>query len=250
MLAFRLRQGCGRAARWGLTSWLLVCGCASTPATPDLSVSSAPSALPAASSANSDYRLRSPDVIELACAGQPGRNGRYPIDAEGRIDLGDAGRPRIEGETTAECAKQVAESLHLPAQTVEVHVAEYESRRIYLFGKVSGKQRSIPYRGPERLSEVLARAGGLGAGAAPERVYLLRPGIAEGQSPELFHIGGSNTATAASNIIVQPYDEIYIDETKPSRLARYLLPWFKPLCERCTKAGQSWTGKPHEDRGP
>jgi protein involved in polysaccharide export with SLBB domain len=173
-------------------------------------------------------------VIELACAGQSGRNGRYPVDAEGRIDLGDAGRPRIEGETTAECADQIADSLHLPSQAVQVRVAEYESRRIYLFGKVSGKQRSIPYRGPERLSEVLARAGGLSAGAAPERVYLLRPGVA---------------ATAASNIIVQPYDEIYIDETKPSPLARCFVPWFKPIRERFNRFMQLWTGKPHEDRG-
>jgi protein involved in polysaccharide export with SLBB domain len=196
------------------------------------------------SAGNAEYRLRAPDVVELACARQPGRDGRYPIDAEGRIDLGDAGRPRIEGETTAECAEQIADSLHMPSQTVEVHVAEYESRRIYLFGKVSGKQRSIPYRGPERLSDVLARAGGLGAGAAPERVYLLRPGIAEGHSPELYHVGGSKTATAASNIIVQPYDEIYIDETRPSPFARCFLPWFKPICERCSRFMDSWTGKP------
>jgi protein involved in polysaccharide export with SLBB domain len=133
---------------------------------------------------------------------------------------------------------------------VKVHVAEYESQRIYLFGKVSGKQRSIPYRGPERLSEVLARAGGFGAGAAPERVYLLRPGVAEGRSPELYHIGSSKSATAASSIIVQPYDEIYIDETKPSPLARCFVPWLKPICERCNRFMQSWTGKPHEDRGP
>jgi protein involved in polysaccharide export with SLBB domain len=193
---------------------------------------------------NSEYRLRSPDVIELTCARQPGRNGRYPVDAEGRIDLGDVGRPRIEGATPAECVELIADTLHMPQGTIEVRVAEYDSRRIYLFGKVSGKQRSIQYRGPERLSEVLARAGGLGTGAAPERVYLLRPGVAEGRPPELYHVGGSNGATAASNIIVQPYDEIYIDETKPSPFARCFLPWFKPLRERCNKFAKYWAGKP------
>jgi protein involved in polysaccharide export with SLBB domain len=242
MFAFHLRQGCGHAARWGLAGWLLVLGCASTPSTPELPISSPVSASPPSASANSEYRLRSPDVIELTCAPQPGRNARYLIDAEGRIDLGDAGRPRVEGETMAECAEQIADWLHLPSRTVEVHVAEYESRRIYLFGKVWGKQRSIPYRGPERLSDVLARAGGMGAGAAAERVYLLRAGVAEGRSPELYHVAGSTTATAARNIIVQPYDEIYIDETKPSPFARCFLPWFKPICERCSKLAQSWTG--------
>src|SRR5438067_1230399 len=105
MFAFRLRQGCGQAARWGLAGWLLVLGCASTPSTPDLPVALPTSVSPPSSSANSEYRLRSPDVIELACARQPGRNGRYPIDAEGRINLGDAGQPRIEGETMVECAE-------------------------------------------------------------------------------------------------------------------------------------------------
>src|SRR5262249_52686935 len=220
MFAFRFQQGCGHAARWGLAGWLLVMGCASAPSTLESSPSSPASASPPSSSANSEYCLRSPDVIELVCARQPGRNGRYPIDSEGRIDLGDAGHPRIEGASLEGSAQQIAAVLHLPSQSVQVRVAEYESRRIYLFGKVSGKQRSIPYRGPERLSDVLARAGGLGAGAAPERVYLLRPGIAEGRAPELYHIGGSSSATAASNIIVQPYDEIYIDEIKPSPFAR------------------------------
>jgi polysaccharide export outer membrane protein len=242
MFALHLPKRCGSAARWSLAGWLLVLGCASAPLTPDAAFSSATPG-PASSAVNSEYRLRSPDVIELACAGQPGRNGRYAIDAEGRIDLGDAGRPRIEGETTAECAEQIADSLHLKSQTVQVRVAEFESRRIYLFGKVSGKQRSIPYRGPEPLYQVLARAGGLGDGAAPERVYVLRGGIAEGRSPELYHVGGGKTATAASNIIVEPYDEIYIDEAKPSALARCFLPWFKPICERCNRFMQSWTGK-------
>src|SRR3954469_14340243 len=54
------------------------------------------------------YRLGCPDVIELDIAERPEFAGRYPIGADGKIDLGDYGNPRIEGRTVAEVAQLIA----------------------------------------------------------------------------------------------------------------------------------------------
>src|SRR2546425_368949 len=55
------------------------------------------------------YRVGCPDVIELDISQRPEFTGRHAISADGRIDLGDYGKLRVEGRTTPEIAKVVAQ---------------------------------------------------------------------------------------------------------------------------------------------
>src|SRR5260370_785227 len=42
------------------------------------------------------YRLGCPDIVELVVPARPEFNGRYPVQPDGRIDLGNYGTLRIE----------------------------------------------------------------------------------------------------------------------------------------------------------
>src|SRR5262245_9997046 len=178
------------------------------------------------------YRVSYPDVLGLSVAGRPELDGLYAIDVTGRIDLGTSGRPRVQGHTSAESAELVAASLGCDPEQVRVGVAEYKSQRLYLFGQVTGQQRAIPYQGQETVLDVLQRVGGITKGAEPEDVHVVRPHIADGQRPEVFHVNLADIVTKhdhKTNLRVQPDDQIFVGETRQSRLEKCVPPWLRPL---------------------
>lgn len=181
------------------------------------------------------YAVQCPDVLDVTVAGRPDLSDRYPVGPEGRLDLGDLGRLRVEGRGLPEIAQNLAEVAGVPATQVQVRVAEYRSRKVYLFGQVFGLQRAVPYQGPETVVDLLQRVGGVTPGAAAEDISVVRTRLLDGRAPEVFHIdlpailSGKDTH---SNIRVEPFDEIYVGETRQSAFTRCIPPCFKPVYQR------------------
>jgi protein involved in polysaccharide export with SLBB domain len=178
------------------------------------------------------YRVGYPDVLGLSIKGRAELDGLYPIDLTGRIDLGAYGRPRVQGHTPAEIAELVAFHASGEPEEIRVTVAEYKSRRLYLFGQVRGWQRSVPYQGQETVLDVLQRVGGITPGAEPDDVHVVRPHLADGQRPEIFHVHLADIVVKhdyKTNVRVQPDDQIFVGETRQSRLERCVPPWLRPL---------------------
>lgn len=177
------------------------------------------------------YRPGCPDVLEVTVAGRPDLTGPRVIGPDGRIDLGPVGRVRLEGLLVEEIGPRVAEETGLAPERVRVRVADYRSQQVYVIGQVMGQQRAVPYRGPETVLDLLQRAGGITAGAAPESVYVVRSRVAEGGRPEVFHIdlpsvvSGRDTQT---NVRLQPFDQVYVGESRRSSLEKCLPPWLRP----------------------
>lgn len=181
------------------------------------------------------YAVGFPDVLEIRVAGRPELSGLKDVGADGRIDLGDLGRLRVDGKTTSEVADCVARVAGVAAGRVRVGVAEYRSRQVFLFGQVFGLQRAVAYQGPETVLAVLQRAGGVRPGAAAEDVALLRPRVGDGKPPEIFQIDLQAIATGgdqSTNLRVEPGDQIYVGETHGSCVARCVPPCLRPLTER------------------
>ena len=111
-----------------------------------------------------------------------------PVGPDGRIEVGDAGRVRVEGLSAAEAAHQVADELGVAAERVAVRIVDYRSQQVYLVGEVTGLQRAVPYRGPETVLDLLQRTGGITPGASVGEVYVLRAQVAEGKPPEVYHV--------------------------------------------------------------
>ncbi len=178
------------------------------------------------------YTVHCPDVLQVTVADRPDLSGRQTIGPDGRIDLGSAGRPRVEGRTIAEVTRLVAERVGTAPGRVHVEVAEFKSQKIYVFGEVSGLQRAVAYEGQETVLDLLQRVGGITPGAAPNDVYVVRPRVAEGEPPEVFHINLHAIVLnkdERTNLRLQPFDQVYVGETRRASWSRCVPPCLRPL---------------------
>jgi hypothetical protein len=128
----------------------------------------------------------------------------------------------------------LAESAGVPALQIGVNIAEYKSQQIYLFGQVAGLQRAVPYEGPETVLELLQRTGGITPGAATNDIYVIRAHVADGKPPEVFHIDLRSIVVKqdpSTNLRLEPFDEVYIGETRQSSIERCVPPCLRPVYE-------------------
>jgi protein involved in polysaccharide export with SLBB domain len=180
------------------------------------------------------YTVAFPDVLAVQISGRPELSGRRRIGADGRINLGACGRLRVEGLPLEEIVPLLAQATEIPPSKIRVQILDYNSRHIYLSGQVKGLQRAVAYRGPETVLDLLQRAGGVTAGAAPREVYVVRAHIGENRQPEVFHVDLRAIVMkrdARTNIYVRPYDEVFVGETLHSSFERCIPPWMRPLYE-------------------
>ena len=153
-------------------------------------------------------------------------------------------RLHVDGLTPPEIARAAADRLGLPSDRVRVGVIEYNSQELYLFGEVAGQERSVPYQGPETILDLLQRVGGVAPGAAVGDIQILRSHVADGTSPELFEVdlAAILRGDQKTNVCLEPFDQIYIGQTKRSHFKTLLPPWLQALCERVHDV--RWTRRP------
>jgi len=178
------------------------------------------------------YCLHCPDVVDVSIDGRPDLSGKRAVGQDGRINVFAGDRVRVEGRTPADSVRLVAAEASMQPYQVQVHVTEYNSQQIYLFGPGVGVQRAVPYEGPETVVELLQRSGALSTGAAPNNIYIVRPRVAEGQPPEVFPIhlrAILSKKNEQTNVRLQPYDQVYIGESWQSSLAKCIPPCLRPL---------------------
>ncbi len=178
------------------------------------------------------YTLRCPDVIDVTIENHPELSKSYSIGADGRIDLGDYGNPRIEGKTLPAVVRLLSEETGTPAPQVRVRVAEFRSQYLLLFGEVNGSQRSVPYRGQETVLDLLQRVGGITIGAEPRDVYVVRSHLGDNQRPEVFHVDLQAIVLkndAKTNIRLLPYDQVYVGETKRAQIEKAIPTWMRSI---------------------
>jgi polysaccharide export outer membrane protein len=204
----------------------LVVGCA-CPGRPQIEDGLRPQTAPGA--ATRQYTLACPDVVQVQIHGGPALAAAV-VEPDGCIALGAFGRVRIEGLPTTEAAERIATQADCCVNRVQVQVVAYRSRLVFLHGGTDAP-RPIDYRGPETVVELLRRAGGLDPGAAVDEVHVVRPHVAEGLTPEVFAIqlrAILDRHDSRTNIVLQPFDEIYVGELARARVARVVAPWLQP----------------------
>jgi protein involved in polysaccharide export with SLBB domain len=180
------------------------------------------------------YAVHCPDALQVTFADRPDLSFPRTVGADGRIDLGSLGRLRVEGLAPDEIVTRIAEQTGVPAGRVHVDVTGFNSQQVYLFGQVAGLQRAVPYRGQETVLELLQRVGGITAGAAPNDVYVLRPHVADGGTPEVFAVNLRAIVLShdqQTNLRLQPFDQVYVGETGQSSYVKCVPPCVRPLYE-------------------
>jgi polysaccharide export outer membrane protein len=210
----------------------LLTGCATHQPHIDQALLSSPGGAVRNEQVGQQYALRWPDVLDVRLLTSPAWSGQCPIDLDGRIDLGPFGKLRVEGLALSDATRELAALVGIAPSSVQLGVAAYRSQHIYLSGDGNGMPRALAYQGPETVLDLLQRAGGVQPGAAPRDVYLIRAGVAEGQPPQYFHIDLQAIVLKQdqrTNLRVQPFDQIYVGETKQSSLQKCFPPWLQPL---------------------
>ncbi|MFD1610314.1 polysaccharide biosynthesis/export family protein [Sphingomonas tabacisoli] len=156
------------------------------------------------------YVLGPDDVVEISVLGQQEFTTRARVKANGTIQLPFIGEQKIEGETALTLAPKIAEKLraggYYAKPVVNVEVSGFASRYVVLLGAVNqaGLQ---PVDRDYRLSEIIARAGGMRADGA-DFVTLTRANGEQHNYPfEKLASGGPN-----DDPMVRPGDKIYVPE--------------------------------------
>jgi len=177
------------------------------------------------------YLVHCPDVLAVSIDGRPDLGGSAAVSADGRLNLENLGRPRVEERTTTEVTNGLAAALQAPPDSVHVRVAEFKSQQVYLFGEVIGLPRAVPYQGPETVLDLLQRVGGITPGASAGDIHVIRSHVAEGRDPEVFHIDMqaiTQQMDQRTNVRLQPFDQVYVGQTRRAVIARCMPPWLQP----------------------
>lgn len=156
------------------------------------------------------YVLGPDDVVEISVLGQPEFTTRARIKANGTIQLPFIGEQKIEGETALSLAPKLAEKLraggYYAKPVVNVEVSGFASRYVTLLGAV-GQTGLQPVDRDYRLSEIIARAGGIRADGADYVTLTRANGEQHDYDFEKLAAGGPE-----DDPLVKPGDKIYVPE--------------------------------------
>ena len=217
-------------------TWLLLglcCGCRQSPVLEDRALSRI-LATPLRELENG-YLVHPPDVLALKVTGREDLPRRLALGNDGRVQLSNSLFLELDGQTVPEIARRVADLLDVPIESVEVAVAEHKSQVIFLEGEVAGSARAVPYHGPESLLSFLKRAGGLTAGAAPERVTLRRANAADGKAPESQETNLNRLIerpSEANDLRLHAFDMVVVEPSRKSIFLDCLPPWLSGVNRR------------------
>jgi protein involved in polysaccharide export with SLBB domain len=229
------RRRISRLVAIGTVLAVFVCGCATNRRHLDQAMETPRPSQPASIDAAEPYTLGNPDVLEVTIRGQADPPSPSVVGVDGRINLGQRGRAYVEGYTLDQAVLAVADLAHVSPDRVHVQIREYKSRQIYLLGEVASLRRTVPYQGPETAADFLRRAGGISPGALPSEVHIIRSHIQEGEAPEVYHVDLQAIFLKhdeRTNVVLQSFDQVYVGETRRSRLTKCLPNWLQPVYEK------------------
>ncbi len=193
--------GRGRHALWAGALLAAVVGCQSPRPHPDgVSPIFAP---PAAA----DYRVVFPDILEVAVPGRPDASGQFLVMPDGNVELGGLGRVFAEGRTVFQLTQQIAAAAGVPETHIGCRVSQPRSRVVHVFGPAGTTPASLPYAGPERVADVLTRAGMPGATA---EATVVRRNTATGRPEQTFRVDltAIRAGDPQTNMVLEPNDEV------------------------------------------
>lgn len=142
-------------------------------AVPTMSAAATPPVTPATSPvpepASASYVLGRDDVIEVGLLGRNDFGGRARVQSDGTIQLPFIGKIPAADKTTSELSDAIRKALqtggYFADPVVTIEVTGYASRYVTVLGAV-GSPGLVPMNRPYRLSEIIARVGGVSQAAA------------------------------------------------------------------------------------
>jgi polysaccharide export outer membrane protein len=153
------------------------------------------------------YVLGRDDVVAVGLLGRNDFGGRVRVQADGTIQLPLVGKIVAADHTAAELADTIRKSLqtggYYADPIVDVEVVSYASRYVVVLGNV-GSPGLVPINRPYRMSEILARVGGVRDGSADYIVVRSADG-----TEKHYVVRELATGDTSKDPYVTPGDKIY-----------------------------------------
>lgn len=129
-----------------------------------------------AQDAGGQYRLHPGDTVSISVWHEDTLQKEVVVLPDGSVTFPLAGRVEVQGLTTPEAAKRVADKLkeYIPDPVVTVVVTKADGSLVYVVGKVL-KPGPVPLTGPLTVLQALGMAGGLDKFADSDDIQVLRP---------------------------------------------------------------------------
>jgi len=167
---------------------------------------------PMAASSTDGYQIGPEDVIEVDVLGQQDFRSRVKVKSDGTVPLPFIGSVQAQGYTAITLAQSVSSRLKAAGifadPVVNVEIVSYASRYIVALGEV-GSTGIVPVDRAYRLSEILARVGGIKPSGA-NYVILTRPGM-PGMKLSFENLA---KGTEQDDPLVQPGDKIFVPKAE------------------------------------
>ncbi|MEZ0497971.1 SLBB domain-containing protein [Sphingomonas sp. IW22] len=152
------------------------------------------------------YQLGAEDQIEVQIHGQGGAVVKTRVKSDGSVTLPLVGKVRAAEQTTQGLAGTIETELKrgglMSNPIVNVEILEYASRTVTMLGEF-GNPGLMPLDRPLRLSEMVARVGGLKQGASDNIVLRRANGTIER------HNLTAIARNEARDVVMQPGDSVF-----------------------------------------
>jgi polysaccharide export outer membrane protein len=165
---------------------------------------------------DTSYRVAPPDIVAISSPTCPEvDNEVQQVRSDGKLSLRLLGEVKVSGLTPRELAAKLEELLnrYYTSPKVNVQVAGYESRKIYVFGQVS-RGGKMPYTGSDTILDILAKAGptSLAWGA---QVKIIRPSAAPDERHEIVVDVDKmmQSGDTQNNFLLKEGDIVYVPPT-------------------------------------
>ncbi len=155
------------------------------------------------------YQIGADDVIEVDLLGQPDFKTRVRVKTDGTVPLPYIGTLRVAGYTPTSLAGEIAGRLraggYYANPVINVEIASYASRYVIVLGEV-GSPGLVPVDRSYRVSEILARVGGIRESGAPYVVLTRTAGNLQMKLP----FDGLARGGESDDPMVDPGDKIFV----------------------------------------
>ena len=167
--------------------------------------------------AEGPYKVGKRDILTITVPGNPELSLDVAVSEKGAINYPILGEIAVDGSTVSQVSEMIRESLVarkiLVQPTVSVEVKEYRSQMVTILGEIKDPGK-LSLKGPERLLDVIAEAGGLGPLAG--EIHISRV-TSEGSQNIVIKTQDLLTNTAENNPPLIAGDVIYV---RPKEVAQ------------------------------
>lgn len=188
-------------------------GAMAQPAPPPAAAPATAPAPAAVANPDNDYVIGPDDVIEVDLLGQPDFKTRARIKGDGTMPLPFLGSVEARGQTPTTLKRLIESRLksggYYASPIINVEIVSYASRYVIVLGEFAAAGLQ-PVDRPYRVSEILARAGGVRETGA-EYIVLTRAGDTKELRLPLEKLA---TGTVADDPFVEAGDKLFVPKAE------------------------------------